>query len=103
MNLKTGEARELQGLGLYLASARLERGLSQLELAHRCRLAQAQISYFESGRRRPTLDQLLRIARALDVSLQNMARIRPRRPSATIIEATPEVRQAPRSQSTRRP
>jgi transcriptional regulator with XRE-family HTH domain len=72
MNLKSDEARELQGLGLHLATARLERGLSQLELANRCRLAQTQISYFESARRRPTLDQLLRITKALDVSLQNL-------------------------------
>jgi transcriptional regulator with XRE-family HTH domain len=72
MNLEPGEPRELQGLGLHLAAARRERGVSQLELADRCRLAQAQVSYFESGRRRPTLDQLLRIARALEVSLQNL-------------------------------
>ena len=41
-------------------------------MADRCRLAQAQISYFESERRRPTLDQPLRIARALDVSIQKL-------------------------------
>jgi transcriptional regulator with XRE-family HTH domain len=72
MSLAPDEAPELQYLGLYVATARREQGLSQLELANRCRLAQAQISYFESGRRRPTLDQLLRIARALDVSIQRL-------------------------------
>jgi transcriptional regulator with XRE-family HTH domain len=60
---------ELQDLGSPLTAARLQRGLSQAELAARCALSQAQISYFELGRRRPTLDQLVRIARALDVSI----------------------------------
>jgi transcriptional regulator with XRE-family HTH domain len=72
MGLAPDEAPELQNLGLYVATARQERRLSQLELANHCGLAQAQISYFESGRRRPTLDQLLRIARALDVSIQKL-------------------------------
>ena len=55
-----------------LATARLEQGLSQADLAARCTLSQAQVSYFEVGQRRPTLDQLLRIARALDVSIQRL-------------------------------
>jgi transcriptional regulator with XRE-family HTH domain len=72
MGLDLDEVPELQKIGPYLAAARLERGLSQFELAERCGLAQTQISYFESGRRRPALDQFLRIARALDVSLQRL-------------------------------
>jgi transcriptional regulator with XRE-family HTH domain len=66
------EARELENLGLYLRAARLERKLSQPELASRCALSQAQVSYFEAGHRRPTLAQLFRIARALDVSTQKL-------------------------------
>jgi transcriptional regulator with XRE-family HTH domain len=66
------EAPELRKLGLHLLTARTERGLSQSELAERCSLAQTQVSYFEGGQRRPTLDQLLRIARALDVSIQRL-------------------------------
>jgi transcriptional regulator with XRE-family HTH domain len=46
--------------------------LSQAELAARCTLSQAQISYFEVGQRRPTLDQLIRIARALEVPVQKL-------------------------------
>ena len=48
------------------------RGLSQAELAARCALSQTQISYFEVGQRRPTLNQILRIASALDVSIQRL-------------------------------
>jgi transcriptional regulator with XRE-family HTH domain len=66
------ESTGLRDLGSFLATARLERGLSQAELAAHCNLSQAQISYFEVGQRRPTLDQLLRIARALEVSIQRL-------------------------------
>jgi len=66
----TAKGRDLEMLGSHLRSARLAQQLSQPELAARCELAQAQISYFEAGRRRPTLEQLLRVARALDVSIQ---------------------------------
>lgn len=59
-------------IGSHLAEARLRRGLSQAELAARCGLSQAQISYFELDRRRPSLDQLLRVAEALGVSLQRL-------------------------------
>lgn len=46
--------------------------MSQAELAARCGLSQAQISYFELGRRRPTLDQFVRIAGSLGVSLERL-------------------------------
>jgi transcriptional regulator with XRE-family HTH domain len=41
-------------------------------LARRCSLTQRYISYIEAGQRRTTLSQLLRIARALDVSVQRL-------------------------------
>jgi transcriptional regulator with XRE-family HTH domain len=70
--LKRDRSAVLRHLGSYLTAARRQRGLSQAELAARCDLSQAQISYFELGRRRPTLDQLVRIAKALDVSLAKL-------------------------------
>ncbi len=72
MGRDRAESTELRELGSSLAAARLERGLSQAELAARCTLSQAQVSYFEVGQRRPTLDQLLRIARALDAPIQRL-------------------------------
>jgi transcriptional regulator with XRE-family HTH domain len=68
----SAESPELQNLGPSLILTRHERGLSQAELATRCGLSQAQVSYFEVGQRRPTLDQLLRIARALGCSVQKL-------------------------------
>jgi transcriptional regulator with XRE-family HTH domain len=63
-----------QGLKLkisrILATIRRERGLTQTQLAGRCGLARQEISYFERGSRTPSLEQLLRIASALDLPLQ---------------------------------
>jgi transcriptional regulator with XRE-family HTH domain len=72
VGFKLGELPELRDLGSFLTAARLERGLSQAQLAARCALSQTQISYIEVGQRRPTLNQILRIARALDVSIQRL-------------------------------
>ena len=72
VDLERSEPIELRRLGSHLSRARLERGLSQAELAGRCALSQAQISYFELGQRRPTLDQLIRIAKALDYSIEGL-------------------------------
>jgi len=69
---QTSESPELQNLGPSLILTRHERGLSQAELATRCGLSQAQVSYFEVEQRRPALDQLLRIARALGCSVQKL-------------------------------
>jgi transcriptional regulator with XRE-family HTH domain len=71
MNLET-ISPELRQLGAHLAGARSGSGLSQAALAAKCGLAQQQISYFESGIRTPTLEQSLRIARALDVPIQHL-------------------------------
>ncbi len=63
---------ELRNLGANLLLTRLERGFSQTRLAGECKLSQAQISLFEAGRRLPSLDQFMRLARALDVPLQRL-------------------------------
>ena len=73
MEVEPGRSTRPGRIGPHLAAARLERGLSQSELAARCGpLSQAQISYFELDRRKPTLDQLIRIAGALGVSLHRL-------------------------------
>jgi transcriptional regulator with XRE-family HTH domain len=63
---------ELRTLGANLLLARLDRGFSQGRLAGECKLSQAQVSLFEAGRRLPSLDQFVRLARALDVPLQRL-------------------------------
>jgi transcriptional regulator with XRE-family HTH domain len=54
----------------WLRIARRDQGLTQAALAERCRLQRQQLTYFERGTRIPSLEQLLRIAQALDLPLQ---------------------------------
>jgi transcriptional regulator with XRE-family HTH domain len=48
---------------------RLERGLSQEEVAHRVGIASSYFGQIERGRRNPTIGVLGRVADALDVPL----------------------------------
>jgi transcriptional regulator with XRE-family HTH domain len=70
MTKRTALLSEIEKLGENLAKARAQQGLSQAAVAARSQLDQARISYFEQGKRVPTLDQLLRLAQALDRPLQ---------------------------------
>ena len=72
MTPRREKAPEILHLAESLARARQEQGFTQTELAARCGLSQAQISYFEVGQRQPTLDQLLQIARVLGSSVQRL-------------------------------
>jgi len=51
-----------------LSAARLRRGLSQDDLAKRANLQPSAISHFETGTRKPSFDNLKRLADALEVS-----------------------------------
>ena len=53
---------------LRLQAARQARGLSQQELANRAGLPASSISHFEGGGRKPSFDNLRRLANALEVS-----------------------------------
>lgn len=52
---------------------RLERGLSQEDLAHRASLHPTWISHLESGRENPAWGTVRKLAIALDVSLSALA------------------------------
>ena len=60
-----------------VACLRIERGLTQEELAHKARMRQPNIARLESGRITPSLDTLRRIAEALDAEL--VVRLEPRK------------------------
>ena len=70
MPRRKNEVLPTEAIAQRLAAVRGERGLSQAELAARCRLKRQQINYFETGARTPSLGQLLQIAQALDLPLQ---------------------------------
>lgn len=91
MDLQGDRSTRRVVIGPHLAKARLERGLSQADLATRCGLSQAQVSYFELDRRRPTIDQLVRLAGALDVSLHRLI-VGPDRPGGDLRDIAVELR-----------
>ena len=51
-----------------LRAARKLRGLEQAQVAAKAGLPAASISHFEAGKRKPSFDNLRRLARALDVT-----------------------------------
>ena len=61
-----------------VAERRLEKGLSQRELAELVGTTQSAIARLERGGRPPKLDTLMRIADALDADLLLEMRLRPR-------------------------
>lgn len=82
---------ELRDLGTNLSLARLERGFSQSGLASASGLSQAQVSLFEAGRRLPSLEQFVRLARVLDVPLQKLVSGRDR-PGTELRDLAVELR-----------
>jgi transcriptional regulator with XRE-family HTH domain len=56
--------------GGLLRMARMEAGISQRELARRAGVPQSMIAAYESGRREPTLPNLLRLLRAAGFELR---------------------------------
>lgn len=66
------EERKRQKIISQLVEARLEKGISQAELARRLGVQRSGINRLESGTQNPTLDMILKVASALgkDVSLE---------------------------------
>jgi transcriptional regulator with XRE-family HTH domain len=62
----------LAGVGPRLRALRRRRGTSLIELAAETGLSASTLSRLENGRRRPTLEQLLPLARAHDVPLDDL-------------------------------
>jgi transcriptional regulator with XRE-family HTH domain len=82
---------ELKSIARRLAAVRVERDLTQTELARRCGLTRQEVNYFETGVRIPRLEHLLRIARALDVPLQRFLSGR-NRPGTEVRDLAIELR-----------
>jgi putative transcriptional regulator len=60
-------------LGQTIRAAREARGLTQADLAARAHVAQAYLSYLEQDQREPSLSIAARIARELDIPLDELA------------------------------
>lgn len=63
------EVTALTRFGLRLRALREEAGFSQEELAERAQVHRTYLSGIERGRRNPSLINLLRIAKALNLSI----------------------------------
>jgi len=59
-------------IGRRIAEIRKEKGVSQFELSDLTNLTSSYISYIENGRKKPSLESLVRIAEALDVTLDRI-------------------------------
>lgn len=57
-----------QAFGITLRKIRLEKSLSQEELAHLCELDRTYISLMERGKRKPTINTIFALARGLEES-----------------------------------
>ena len=69
-------AERYEDIGRQVTEQRLNRELSQAELASLCATTQSAIARLEGGGRAPRVDTLLRVANALDCEL--LVRLRPR-------------------------
>jgi DNA-binding XRE family transcriptional regulator len=67
-------AQGIATLGQKIRAAREARKLTQAELATRAKIAQAYLSYLEQDQREPTLTVAARIARELEIPLDELAR-----------------------------
>jgi transcriptional regulator with XRE-family HTH domain len=63
---------EIQDLGQNLKQLRERRGLTQAELGTRASMSAASVSHFETGQRQPSLESLVKLADALEVSVDTL-------------------------------
>ncbi len=66
------EKEYLITLGKRIKKLRLEKKISQTEIAYRCGFDKSNYNTIESGKRNPTILSLLKIAKALEVSLADL-------------------------------
>lgn len=70
--IRNSEASILLDFGVRLKSLRVERGVSQAELALRCEMDRSYVCGLECGKRNPTLKVLGKMAARLDVDLAQL-------------------------------
>jgi putative transcriptional regulator len=67
--VKDSEKKYLIALGKRIKTLRLEKNISQTEVAYRCGFDKSNYNTIESGKRNPTVTSLLKIANAIEVNL----------------------------------
>lgn len=66
---KQNQSNIRQRFGLAIKKRRYELGISQEELSFRCGLHRTYVSDIERGSRNPSLENIEKLAKALDISL----------------------------------
>jgi transcriptional regulator with XRE-family HTH domain len=62
----------IQQLATHLRDSREMRSMTQAELGNRAGIAAASVSHFETGQRVPSLESLVKLADALEVSVDSL-------------------------------
>ena len=68
---KHSEEEYLIELGKRIKSIRLQKKISQTEIAYRCGFDKSNYNTIESGKRNPTVISLLKIATALEIDIKD--------------------------------
>jgi len=63
---------KVRDIGEKIKSVRLEKGLTQLDLAVKCNIEQSSLARIESGRTNPTIITLFTIAEALELEVKSL-------------------------------
>lgn len=69
---RSEEAKQLKAFGRRLAEVRKTCGLTQQELASKLDISLVSVGYLETGKRWPRLNTLHRIAKILDVNIDQL-------------------------------
>ena len=69
---KHSDEEYLIELGKRIKTIRLQKKISQTEIAYRCGFDKSNYNTIESGKRNPTVISLLKIATALEIDIKNL-------------------------------
>ena len=67
---------EIKQIGKNMRKYRLAKGLTQLDLAATCGFHESNIGRLENGNTNPTIKTLIKIAKALEVKLTDLVRVK---------------------------
>jgi transcriptional regulator with XRE-family HTH domain len=67
-----GSDRTLYALAKRIKELRLDKGISQEELAHRSGLSRTGMGFLETGKRWPRFDTLMKVADGLSISVDEL-------------------------------
>lgn len=66
------DANYLNSLGKRIKEIRIEKKISQTEVAYRCGFDKSNYNTIEAGKRNPTILSLLKISKALNIELSEL-------------------------------